>query len=49
MTYDEICREIVKTAKTWFSGNMSKVEAQYIIAELNKMKREIYERAKEAV
>lgn len=44
MTYDEICREITKTVETWFVGDMPKVEAQYIIAELSRMKRELYER-----
>lgn len=45
MTYEKICEEITKTAEIWFSGYMPKVEAQYIIAELNKLKRELYERA----
>lgn len=45
MTYNEICNEINKTAMTWYNGNMPKIEAQYIIAELNRMKREFYNRA----
>lgn len=44
MTYDEICEEITKTAEAWFSGNMPKVEARYIIGELNRMKRELFEK-----
>jgi len=44
VTYDEICKEITKTVETWFNGHMPKEEAQYIIAELTRMKRELYEK-----
>jgi hypothetical protein len=49
VTYDEICREVTRTAEAWHSGNMPKEEAQYIIGELNRMKRELFENVKEAV
>jgi hypothetical protein len=43
MTYDEICNEITRIAEAWFYGEIPKEEARQKIAELQKLKRELFE------